>query len=247
METNIKIKVKKQAVVLLSGGLDSLTCLAIAVDKGYDILTISFDYGQKHSVELQRAVQIAKKYNCENKIVKLDSSVFQNSSLTDLEIKIPEVSNKNRIEQNLANNTIPNTYVPARNTIFLSYALGFAEITQAQAIFIGVNALDYSGYPDCRAEFIDAFAQLAQLATAHAVMGHPVEIKTPLLHLTKKQIIDLGVELGVDYSLSVSCYQANDKGEACGVCEACCLRYEGFKQSAIDDPTIYIKDINLIH
>lgn len=219
-----------KAVVLLSGGLDSATILALASRDGFACHALSFNYGQRHRVELAAAEKVAAALNAaEHRIVDLDLTWVGGSALTDTRIAVPEAPTPG----------IPVTYVPARNTIFLSYALGLAEVLEARAIFIGVNAVDYSGYPDCRPEYIRAFEQLAQLATKAGVEGHPLSIHTPLIRLSKAEIIKNGIALGVDYSLTVSCYQADDQGRACGVCDSCRFRREGFIQAGIPDPTRY--------
>ena len=219
-----------KAVVLLSGGLDSATILALASRDGFACHALSFNYGQRHRVELAAAEKVAAALNAaEHRIVDLDLTWVGGSALTDTRIAVPEAPTPG----------IPVTYVPARNTIFLSYALGLAEVLEARAIFIGVNAVDYSGYPDCRPEYIRAFEQLAQLATRAGVEGHPLSIHTPLIRLSKAEIIKNGIALGVDYSLTVSCYQADDQGRACGVCDSCRFRREGFIQAGIPDPTRY--------
>lgn len=222
----------KKAVILLSGGLDSATCLAIAKSKGFEPYCLSFDYGQRHNTELQAAARLAKFYEAiEHRIVKIDLAVFGGSALTDGRIAVPT--------EGVAENVIPVTYVPARNTILLSYALAWAEVLGAADIFIGVNSVDYSGYPDCRPEFISAFQVLARLATKAGVEGASMHIHTPLIFLTKAQIIERGVALGVDYGMTVSCYQADDQGRACGECDACRLRHSGFEAAGIPDPTHY--------
>jgi len=222
----------RKAVVLLSGGLDSVTCLAIARDRGYSCYTLSFDYGQRSKSELQAAQQIAETFEVkEHKCISLGIGELGGSALTDLSIDIPRQQSTG----------IPVTYVPARNTIFLAYALAWAEVLQADAIYIGVNALDYSGYPDCRPEFIHAFTQMANLATKLAVEGKQIKIETPLIQLRKAQIISLGQSLAVDYSLTVSCYQADQKGLACGSCDSCRFRREGFAGAGISDPTRYAR------
>lgn len=221
---------KKKAVVLVSGGLDSTTVLAMAQAQGYSCYTISFDYGQRHRAELVAAENTAKALGAvEHKVVTLDLRAIGGSALTDDAIDVPEDDPGG----------IPVTYVPARNTVFLSIALGWAEVLGAEAIWIGVNAVDYSGYPDCRAEYIQAFQAMANLATKAGVEGRPLEIKTPLLHLSKANIIREGMALGVDYGLTVSCYQANNKGEACGLCDSCRLRKAGFDEAGVPDPTQY--------
>lgn len=219
-----------KAVVLLSGGLDSATSLAIALNKGMQCYALSFNYGQRHNAELNAAQRIAKN-SCiaQHKVVLLDPAAFSGSALTDDHIAVPEQASQG----------IPVTYVPARNTIFLAYALGWAEVLGAQHIYIGVNAVDYSGYPDCRPEFITAFEKMANLATKVAVEGNPIKIETPLIHLTKAEIIRKGIQLGVDYSLTVSCYQADANGLACGKCDSCRLRQKGFEEAGISDPTAY--------
>ena len=222
--------VNKKAVVLLSGGLDSVTVLAMAQQQGYDCYAMSFDYGQRHDSELQAAINIASARRVEHKIIPLDLRLIGGSALTD-DIAVPAADTQSQ--------EIPVTYVPARNTVFLSIALGWAEVLQAQAIFIGVNAVDYSGYPDCRPEFIHAFEQMANLATKASVQGQVMSIQTPLIDLTKAQIIQQGMALGVDYSQTVSCYQANEQGAACGVCDSCALRRQGFADARVADPTVY--------
>lgn len=222
----------KRAVVLLSGGLDSTTVLAIAQSQGYECHALSFDYGQRHQVELQAAVRIAEACQvASHRVMQMNMNAIGGSALTDNNIDVPTGG----VEEN----TIPVTYVPARNTIFLSYALGLAEVIDADTIFIGVNAVDYSGYPDCRPEYIEAFEKMANLATKKGVEGHKIHIETPLISMTKAEIIQTGSSLGVDYGLTVSCYQANDKGEACGVCDSCRLRKQGFADAGVADPTHY--------
>jgi 7-cyano-7-deazaguanine synthase len=220
----------KKAVVLLSGGLDSATCLAIAKSQGFDCYCLSLDYHQRHIAELQAAQILASSLGAKmHKTANLDLSLFGGSALTDDAIAVPE--------QETAG--IPVTYVPARNTIMLSLALAWAEVLQAQDIFIGVNALDYSGYPDCRAEYVAAFQQMANLATKFAVEGQKITVHAPLIDMTKAQIIALGTKLDVPYAATVSCYQANENGAACGKCDSCRLRREGFNKAGIADPTIY--------
>ncbi|KDN94897.1 7-cyano-7-deazaguanine synthase QueC [Hydrogenovibrio marinus] len=222
----------KRAVVLLSGGLDSTTVLAIAQSQGYECHALSFDYGQRHQVELQAAARIAEACQvASHRVMQMNMNAIGGSALTDNNIDVPTGG----VEEN----TIPVTYVPARNTIFLSYALGLAEVIDADTIFIGVNAVDYSGYPDCRPEYIEAFEKMANLATKKGVEGHKIHIETPLISMTKAEIIQTGASLGVDYGLTVSCYQANDKGEACGVCDSCRLRKQGFSDAGVADPTQY--------
>lgn len=221
---------KERAVVLLSGGLDSATCLAIAQDRGYDVFALSFYYGQRHLAELAAAKKIAELNKVvAHKTIGIELDGIGGSALTDNTIPVPEQPSEG----------IPVTYVPARNTVFLSLALGWAEVLDASAIFIGVNAVDYSGYPDCRPGFISAFQTLAYLATKAGVEGRAPQIETPLLHLSKAEIVLLGTRLGVDYALTVSCYQANSEGQACGLCDSCRLRKQGFADAWIDDPTVY--------
>ncbi|MCH9799491.1 MAG: 7-cyano-7-deazaguanine synthase QueC [Betaproteobacteria bacterium] len=220
----------KKTVVLLSGGLDSATCLAIAKSQGFDCYCLSLDYHQRHIAELQAAKNIANHLGAaEHKTAQLDLGLFGGSALTDNKIDVPEHESEG----------IPVTYVPARNTIMLSLSLAWAEVLGAQDIFIGVNALDYSGYPDCRGEYVKAFQQMANLATKSAVEGHEITVHAPLIDMTKAEIIRQGTSLGVDYSATVSCYQADSAGRACGVCDSCRLRKEGFTQAGIADPTAY--------
>jgi 7-cyano-7-deazaguanine synthase len=224
----------KKAVVLLSGGLDSTTCLALAKSKGFACHAISFSYGQRHSTELKAASRIAKQMDViEHKIVNLDTGLFGGSALTDQSIDVPE------FEESM---DIPVTYVPARNTIFLAMALGYAESIAARDIFIGASSVDYSHYPDCRPEFIHAFETLANLATKAGIEGDRFTIHAPLQHLSKVQTILLGEQLKVDYSMTVSCYQANDAGEACGSCDSCTFRKRGFLGAGLADPTKYRHD-----
>jgi len=219
---------EKSAVVLLSGGLDSATCLAIASDKGFRCHALSLDYGQRHRSELIAAENVARSMGAELKVVSLDLRAFGGSALTD-DIDVPEEEGDG----------IPVTYVPARNTIMLSLALAWAEVLGAGDIFIGVNAVDYSGYPDCRPEFINAYEEMANLATKAGVEGHRLIIHTPLIDLSKADIIRQGSELGVDYGLTVSCYQADAEGSACGVCDSCRIRAAGFEAAGVSDPTRY--------
>lgn len=220
----------RRAVILTSGGLDSTTVLAIARSRGYDCYALSFDYGQRHKAELVAARNSALANGAvEHKVISLDLASIGGSALTDASIAVPEEQTEG----------IPVTYVPARNTVFLAIALGWAEVLGAQAIFIGVNAIDYSGYPDCRPEFIRAFEQLANLATKAGAEGRPIAIETPLIQMSKQQIVELGASLGVDYSQTVSCYQASPEGLACGVCDACRLRRKGFLDAGFSDPTRY--------
>lgn len=221
---------KPKAVILVSGGLDSATLLAQAVAEGYACHTLAFDYGQRHRAELVAAEQVSRALGAiEHKVVTLDLRSIGGSALTDQAIAVPTERGEG----------IPVTYVPARNTVFLSIALGWAEVLNAYDIFIGVNAVDYSGYPDCRPDFINAFQALANVATKAAVEGHALTIRTPLIALSKSDIIRVGTQLGVDYAMTVSCYQADVHGRACGRCDSCFLRREGFSAAGIADPTRY--------
>ena len=224
------------AVLLLSGGLDSTTMLAYAVDKGFDVHALTFRYGQRHAAEIEAARRVAKSYHVrDHVVVDIDLRTFGGSALT-ADIDVP----KDRLDADLANG-IPVTYVPARNTIFLSFGLAWSEVLGASDIFIGVNALDYSGYPDCRPEYVAAYQRMANLATKGGVEGTlPVRIQTPLLHLTKRQIVELGHALGVDYALTLSCYDPSDDGRACGHCDSCQLRRRGFAEAGVADPTRYV-------
>lgn len=222
----------KKAVVLLSGGLDSATALAIARDQGYQCYALSIDYGQRHRSELDAAQNVARSLRAAaHQVVKLDLTAFGGSALTDQAIEVPTGG---------AAADIPVTYVPARNTIMLSLALAWAETLQSQDIFAGVNAVDYSGYPDCRPEYIQAFEKMANLATKAAIEGKKLTIHTPLMHLSKKEIIKTGLALGVDFSLTVSCYQADEAGRACGVCDSCRIRKAGFAAEGKSDPVNYL-------
>jgi 7-cyano-7-deazaguanine synthase len=225
----------KKAVVLLSGGVDSTTILAIAQSQGYDVYTMSFRYGQRHVLELDSAKQISEKMGAKKHvIIDIDLRAFGGSALTD-DIDVP----KERSDQEIGTG-IPITYVPARNTIFLSFALAWAETLEIDTIFIGVNALDYSGYPDCRPEYIEAYQQMGNLATKAGVEGTAkLKIETPLISMTKAQIIQKGAELGVDYGLTLSCYDPDSQGRACGACDSCLLRIKGFEEAGVADPTIY--------
>ncbi len=219
-----------KAVVLTSGGLDSTTTLAIAINEGYDCYALSFDYGQRHKAELIAAKHAVNFFKLkQHKTLKLDLTQIGGSALTDNNIAVPDQASEG----------IPVTYVPARNTIFLSYALAYAEVINAEHIFLGINAVDYSGYPDCRPEYINAYEQMAGLATKAGVEGKPVKIHAPLIQLSKSEIIKLGCELDVDYSITVSCYQPDSKGRACGHCDSCRFRMEGFDDAGISDPTQY--------
>lgn len=222
---------ERRAVVLVSGGLDSATVLALARADGCVCYALTFDYRQRHRVELDAARRVAQILGAvEHRVVKLDLAWMGGSALTDASIAVPEQPSSG----------IPVTYVPARNTVFLAIALGWAEVLSAPAIFIGVNAVDYSGYPDCRPEYIEAFQALAGLATRAGVEGQAVRIKAPLIHMRKQEIIQAGTALGVDYSSTVSCYQPDGRGRACGHCDACRLRREGFAAADVPDPTRYI-------
>ncbi|HQV41260.1 MAG: 7-cyano-7-deazaguanine synthase QueC [Moraxellaceae bacterium] len=219
-----------KAIILLSGGLDSATCLAIARHEGFEPVALSFDYGQRHNAELVASRRVAEAFAVrDHRVLRLELGTMGGSALTDSSIEIPTQASEG----------IPVTYVPARNTVFLSFALGLAEVVGADAIFIGVNSVDYSGYPDCRPEFIDAFETMANLATKAGVEGHHMKIHTPLMHLTKAEIVQTGMALGVDYALTVSCYQADSEGSACGVCDSCRLRRKGFEDAGVPDPTRY--------
>jgi 7-cyano-7-deazaguanine synthase len=226
---------KGRAVVLLSGGLDSTTTLAVALDEGYDVYALTFRYGQRHEAEIEAARRIASLFHVAQHVVaEINLRAFGGSALTD-DIAVP----KNRALDEMAEG-IPVTYVPARNTIFLSFALAWAEVLGASDIFIGVNALDYSGYPDCRPEYIEAFQRMANLATKAGVEGRQrLIIHTPLISLTKAQIVRKGIELGVDYSLTVTCYDPSTDGAACGECDACLLRLKGFTENGMHDPARY--------
>lgn len=219
-----------RAVVLLSGGLDSATVMARARADGYRVHALSFDYGQRHDAELRAAERVAAALGAvEHRIVRLDLAALGGSALTDAGIAVPEEPGEG----------IPSTYVPARNSVFLSLAMGWAEVLDAEAIHIGVNIVDYSGYPDCRPDFVAAFQGLARVATAQGLEGRAPRILTPLMDLPKEEIIRMGHDLGVDYGLTVSCYQADESGRACGVCDACRFRRQGFERAGVADPTPY--------
>ena len=221
----------KRAVILTSGGLDSATVLAMAHSQGVECYALSFDYGQRHRAELAAAARVAAGVpGTVHKTVGLDLRGIGGSALTDDAIDVPVEPTEG----------IPVTYVPARNTVFLSIALGWAEVLEAGEIYIGVNAVDYSGYPDCRPAFIEAFESMAATATKAGVEGNPVKLCTPIINLSKADIIRVGIELGVDYSLTISCYQATDSGLACGVCDSCRLRRQGFEEAGVPDPTRYV-------
>ncbi len=220
----------KRAVILLSGGLDSATVLAMARAQGFECHALSVDYGQRHHTELAAAQRVARELGAqEHRVINIDLTAFGGSALTDANIAVPEQ----------VSSGIPTTYVPARNTIMLSLALAWAEVLKAQDIFFGVNAVDYSGYPDCRPEYVAAFEHMANLATKAAVEGKPLTLHAPLQHLSKAEIIRQGVILGVDYGITVSCYQADEAGRACGRCDSCRLRRDGFSAAGVPDPTRY--------
>ena len=221
----------KNAVILFSGGLDSTTCLAYAKSKGFKCHAISFNYGQRHSAELNAAKKIAAHFDADHHIVEIPIAQLGGSALTDTALDVPDYK---------GDNTIPVTYVPARNTIFLSFALGWAEVLKADDIFIGVSSVDFSGYPDCRPEYIEAFQKLAKLATKTGVEEGKITINTPLMNLSKAETVKLGLSLGVDYGMTVSCYQADSDCKACGVCDSCALRKKGFDEANLADPTPYI-------
>lgn len=229
----------RKAVLLLSGGLDSATVLAIAQEQGYEVHALSFQYGQRHSVELEAAKRVAQAFGVQDhKTAQIDLRLFGGSALT-ADIDVPKDRDMEEISTG-----IPITYVPARNTIFLSFALAWAEVLKAYDIFIGVNVLDYSGYPDCRQEFINTYEQLANVATAYGVENKErIRIHTPLINLSKAEIIQKGLDLGVDYSITLSCYDPSPKGEACGECDACILRQKGFRECGMEDPAPYVKRV----
>lgn len=221
---------EKRAVVLLSGGLDSATVLAIAKAAGWSCHALSIDYGQRHRVELEAAARVARALGAvEHRVARVDLAAFGGSALTDRRIAVPKSTGPG----------IPVTYVPARNTVFLALALAHAEVVEADAIFTGVNAVDYSGYPDCRPEFLDAFERLANLATKRAVEGSRIAIESPIVRMSKAEIVRRGSGLGVDYAMTVSCYEADEDGRACGSCDACRFRREGFRAAGLADPTRY--------
>ncbi len=224
----------KKALILLSGGLDSTTCLAFAQSEGYVCHALSFDYGQRHTIELETASKIAASLNVTHHIIPLPLAQIGGSALTDKQIDVPDYT---------GDADIPVTYVPARNTIFLSFALAFAEVLNAETIFIGASSIDYSHYPDCRPEYFEAYQNMANLATKSGVNHQPITIKTPLLYLSKAETIQKGHALGVNYAETVSCYQANQKGEACGRCDSCMLRKKGFKDANLPDETRYFNQI----
>lgn len=228
--------ITKKAVVLLSGGLDSATVLAIATAEGYECHTVAFDYGQRHRAELKASEMLSQQMGAKShRVFDINMNAIGGSALTDESIDVPV--------DGVDSQQIPVTYVPARNTIFLSYALALAEVLEVNDIFIGVNAVDYSGYPDCRPEYIDAFERMANLATKKGILGDAVKIQTPLIELTKAQIMTKGTQLGVDYAMTVSCYQATEDGVACGVCDSCRLRHQGFLEAGLQDPTRYFNTL----
>jgi 7-cyano-7-deazaguanine synthase len=238
----------RRAIILLSGGLDSATVLAMAQAQGFECHCLSFDYGQRHLTEIEFAARLAQRSQAVHRVIKVDLAWFGGSALTDTDIDVPtsiasaEIAPSPAIAESAADapaTDIPVTYVPARNTVFLSYALAYAEVQSALDIFIGVNAVDYSGYPDCRPEFIQAFETMANLATRIGVEGAKLTVHTPLIDLSKQQIIAAGMALGVDYAQTVSCYQLDVNGAACGVCDSCHLRRIGFEQAGVADPTLY--------
>lgn len=222
---------QKKAIVLFSGGLDSTTCLAIAKSQDFDCYALSFAYGQRHHVELKAAKAIARQYGViEHKILSVPLDQIKGSSLTDASISVPDYQQ---------HEGVPNTYVPARNTIFLSFALAWGEVIGAHDIFMGANHVDYSGYPDCRPDYLEAFEKMAELATKNGREGHSYTIQTPLLFLNKAEIIKMGIGLGVDYGQTISCYRADASGRSCGLCDSCTFRKNGFSEAEIPDPTIY--------
>ncbi len=239
---SITLHSNQNAVVLLSGGLDSVTCLYWAKARYASVTAVSFDYGQRHNSELVAAKSIAETAGVNHRIIDIDIAQLGGSSLTDHSMVVPDGDADkfpNKKHDEIDNDAIPNTYVPARNTIFLSYALAVAEVTDANHIVIGVSSVDYSGYPDCRPEYISAFEHMANLATKAGVTGHHLSIQTPLQQLSKAKTIELGLSLGVDYGQTISCYRADENGLACGVCDSCTLRRQGFEQADVADPTKY--------
>ncbi|RYF59337.1 MAG: 7-cyano-7-deazaguanine synthase QueC [Comamonadaceae bacterium] len=226
---------RRNAVVLLSGGLDSTTVLSVAKDQGFELYALSFRYGQRHAVELDAARRVASASGVERHVVcDIDLRVFGGSALTS-DVEVP----KHQSADDLSEDEIPITYVPARNTVFLSFALAYAEVVGATDIFIGVSALDYSGYPDCRPEYIEAYERMANLATRAGVEGHELKIHTPLIRLTKAETVELGTRLGVDYSMTLSCYDPDTSGRSCGHCDSCLLRLRGFADAGLVDPVSY--------
>ncbi|HBS06564.1 MAG TPA: 7-cyano-7-deazaguanine synthase QueC [Leptospiraceae bacterium] len=218
-------------MVLLSGGLDSATTLYYALSRDLSVYTLSFDYGQRHSVELESARKIAAEAGVPHTILTLDTQIFQQSALTDVSIDIPQDR-----DESAMSSSIPVTYVPGRNILFLSFGLSYCESRNLDSIFIGANAVDYSGYPDCRPQFIEAFQQMANIGTRAGDEGHPIKIEAPLINMTKAEIISMGIKLGVDYSLTSSCYQPSSSGKPCGRCDSCLLRAQGFAAAGVPDP-----------
>jgi len=232
------MRIMKKAVILVSGGVDSSTVLAMIKDMDYEIHALSFNYSQRNQIEVQKIKELVKDYDVkQHKIINIDLASFGGSSLTDNSIKVPKYENPSDLGDD-----IPVTYVPARNTIFLSYSLGFAEVIGAYDIFLGVHASDYANYPDCRPEYIEAFDKLANLATAIGVEGKKITIHAPLINMTKMQIVKLGLELGVNYAKTISCYDPSDDGLSCGLCHACLIRISAFKNNSVSDPIEYVKD-----
>lgn len=231
-----------KAVILVSGGLDSATVCGYVKSLGAEIYALSFDYGQRHKAELKAAAKVAKMFGAvRHEIIPLSFAASAGNALTDSTVAVPKnSSNPVGAAHEAPVSAIPVTYVPARNTLFLSYALGFAEVVGAKEIYIGASSVDYSGYPDCRPEYFDAYNKMAAIATKVGVEGKPIEIKTPLLYLTKAQTIELGMQHGVDYSITVSCYDADDDGRACGQCDSCQLRKKGFSEASVADVTRYV-------
>jgi 7-cyano-7-deazaguanine synthase len=226
---------QRKAIVLLSGGLDSTTTLAIAKDQGFEVYALTANYGQRHQVEIDYARRAAETFGAKkHSIINIDLRQFGGSALTD-DLEVPKNRSLDEMEEE-----IPVTYVPARNTVLLSFALAWAEVLRSTDVFTGVNAVDYSGYPDCRPEYIEAFEKMANLATKAGVEGDKLKIHTPLIKLTKAEIIKRGIELGVDYSLTLTCYDPSANGEACGVCDACIFRAKGFEEAGVQDPTKYL-------
>lgn len=229
------LPMNKRAVVLCSGGLDSSTCLALAKHQGYQCYALTFDYGQRCSAELNAAQKVAIALDVqEHRLFTLPIHQWRGSALTDLTLPVPS---------HTGDDSIPITYVPARNTVFLAVALSYAEAVHAEHVFIGASAVDYSGYPDCRPEYFEAFQKLANLATKSGIEQTPIQIQVPLLHLSKAETIKLGIQLGLDYSLTVTCYQATEDGKACGECDSCALRQKGFKEAGVEDPTPYVSPL----
>jgi len=219
-----------KAIVVFSGGVDSTTCIAIAQSQGYECIALSFNYSQRHVIEVEVAKKVAAHFGVEHRVFTLPSGQFGGSALTDKNIAVPQYS---------GSKDIPVTYVPARNTMFLAIALGLAEVSKAHHIFLGINTIDYSHYPDCRPEYLEAFQNLANLATKAGVEGEKFTIHAPLIHLTKAEIIKLGTKLGVDYGMTFSCYEPDENARACGQCDSCTFRKKGFEEAGVEDPTVY--------